>query len=138
MLTSVTDFIKDEIREHGFKLARISLVAITAGVLVWQAFGLWLPTPPGSPVKSASKPVDYQVDTIKAANLFGPAPDSDSLASSLNLPETTLQLTLRGVFTAPVQTKASAIIESANQDSDYYRVNASLPGGARLLEVHAD
>lgn len=52
--------------------------------------------------------------------------------------ETTLQLKLKGVFTAEQDSESGAIVEEVGKSADYYRVGASLPGGAVLEQVFPD
>jgi general secretion pathway protein C len=52
--------------------------------------------------------------------------------------ETTLQLKLKGVFTAEQDSESGAIVEEVGKSADYYRVGANLPGGAVLEQVFPD
>lgn len=54
------------------------------------------------------------------------------------LPETRLNLVLRGVYASENPRTAGAIISEPNGKQGFYRVGARLPGGAVLKEVHAD
>ena len=54
------------------------------------------------------------------------------------VPETKLNLKLRGVFASVDQEAARAIIADSRGDEDSYRIGAELPGGARLNEIYAD
>lgn len=69
---------------------------------------------------------------IGDAHLFGRA------AGAGSLPETSLQLTLRAVFTATDPQAASAVIEAADGKAQVIRVGNSVSGGAVLKEVHAN
>lgn len=54
------------------------------------------------------------------------------------VPETKLNLKLRGVFSSKDKNAARAIIADSRGDEDSYRIGASLPGGATLSEIHPD
>ncbi len=54
------------------------------------------------------------------------------------VPETRLNLKLRGVFASVDDNAARAIIADSRGDEDSYRLGAELPGGAILNEIHAD
>lgn len=54
------------------------------------------------------------------------------------MPETKLNLTLRGVIAAEDPADSGAIIAAANREERYYPIDAELPGGAVLKEVYAD
>jgi len=62
----------------------------------------------------------------------GPAPSVDSL------PETQLNLTLSGVVASGSVTGGGAIIAAPGGVEAFYTINAQLPGGAMLKEVHPD
>ncbi|WP_228735923.1 type II secretion system protein N [Marinobacter sp. LV10MA510-1] len=53
-----------------------------------------------------------------------------------NLPETNLQLTLRGVLAATGDFAGSALIEDERNNTDAYLVGDTLPGNAILRSVH--
>ena len=54
------------------------------------------------------------------------------------VPETKLNLKLRGVFASKDKNAARAIIADARGDEDSYKIGSQLPGGATLSEIHAD
>jgi general secretion pathway protein C len=62
----------------------------------------------------------------------GPAPSVDTL------PETQLNLTLSGVVASGSVTGGGAIIAAPGGVEAFYAINAQLPGGAMLKEVHPD
>lgn len=53
-----------------------------------------------------------------------------------NLPETNLQLVLRGVMAGDTERRDSALVEGPNGETEVYRVGGSLPGNALLRKVH--
>lgn len=54
------------------------------------------------------------------------------------LPETRLNLSLRGVVSSDAGRTGGAIIDAGNGQEVYYPVGSSLPGGAHLKSVHKD
>lgn len=69
-------------------------------------------------------------EQISAADLFGHA------ANQNNLPETSLQLTLRAVFAASDPHLASAVIETSDGRAQVIKAGGSIGGDAVLQEVH--
>ena len=89
-----------------------------------------------TPVSAPSSPgASYNASDITRYALFGTTPVPNNLE---NLPQTRLQLTLRGAFTAVDPANASAIIEGPDQKSRSFRVNGRVYGGATLHAVYAD
>ncbi|MGD8572687.1 MAG: type II secretion system protein GspC, partial [Gammaproteobacteria bacterium] len=54
------------------------------------------------------------------------------------VPETKLNLKLRGVFASPDNNQARAIIADARGNEDSYRIGGEVPGGAILNEIYSD
>jgi type II secretory pathway component PulC len=52
------------------------------------------------------------------------------------LPETKLELILRGAFTAQIESNAGAIIEDDKKKSQHYAIGDTLPGNAVLKSIH--
>ncbi len=72
-------------------------------------------------------------------HLFGTKPtQAVQQATPESLPETRLNLTLRGVVAAVGGEGGGAIIAAPNRDESFYAVAAQLPGGAVLKEVYPD
>jgi general secretion pathway protein C len=74
---------------------------------------------------------------VGQAQLFG-APGKGPAVDSDELPSTQLQWVLQGVFTGTSPENGSAIILAGDQNAQLYRAKQPLPGGAELVEVHAD
>jgi type II secretory pathway component PulC len=100
---------------------------------------------------SPAEPPAIPMAEVASINLFGqfqevvePAPEPAPVL--VNLPETTLQLTLNGAFTHSDDGKSSAIISAMENRSEYegaagghyYFINDVLPGNAVLYAVHKD
>ena len=80
-----------------------------------------------------------------AAPVFNPARVADlhlfgmpTGNTEVNAPETTLNLTLRGIVAATPDTKESLAIITANGNGQMYAVGAQLPGGAVLQSIYPD
>jgi type II secretory pathway component PulC len=114
----------------------ICILAFAAliGIELWSAAAAQL-TPADSQPRAATNPQRDQsgVDQITAADLFGHATNQNA-----NLPETTLQLTLRAVFAASDPHAASAVIEASDGHAQMVKVGAGVGGAATLQEVYAN
>lgn len=60
---------------------------------------------------------------------------AESVERAETLPETNLQLMLRGVMAGDTDQRDSALVEGPNGETDVYRVGDALPGNASLREV---
>jgi len=78
---------------------------------------------------------------ISGFNLFGRFEPKKEVVEPVRpavVPETKLNLKLRGVFASKDSNAARAIIADSRGDEDSYRIGSELPGGARLSEIHPD
>lgn len=120
---------------------RVGLVAVVAYVSA-QAFWFFSAGPEPLPLSvepaasATTDPVD--VDALRAMNLFGEPATIEAAPANEVLQETRLSLVLVGVFVADEAEASSALIARSGQQPDLYSVGDQLPGGATLLEVHAD
>jgi general secretion pathway protein C len=78
------------------------------------------------------------LDGIKAARFFGSAVGEPTAAASAAPPVSTQGLTLVGVLAESDPRTGRAIIGESGATARVYAVGATLPGGSRLAEVHAD
>lgn len=80
-----------------------------------------------------------RVDTgpITERNFFGLAEAEPSIDVE-ELPETKLELVLRGAFAAGDSNEAGAIIEDDRKVANHYAIGDELPGDAQLKAVYAD
>jgi general secretion pathway protein C len=118
----------------------IILLAFTA----WQVLGVWQKESAGgdfvTALSTGAAAVQRQVPQtpLSSFELFGSsqinAPDVQQ--NTDNLPETNLQLTLRGVLAANGDFAGSALIEDERSNTDAYLVGDTLPGNATLRSVH--
>lgn len=118
----------------------VGLCALLMAVLVGtEASGLIkalrAPAPLSQTVGNSASTSGDHVGRIAGANLFGTAPVS---AGNGSLPETQLQLTLRGVFTAEDPALASAIIETADGKMQIVKSGGGLGNDATLHTVYAN
>lgn len=71
-------------------------------------------------------------------HLFGEAASEAPALMPEELPETSLQLTLRGVIASPSERLARAIVADAGAKENFYKIGDTLPGNATLREIHGD
>ena len=78
---------------------------------------------------------------ISNLNLFGKYEEKKVItkpSEPIVVPETRLNLKLRGVFASKDKNAARAIIADSRGDEDSYRIGSELPGGAILNEIYPD
>ncbi len=126
-----------------FSPVGIALAAIAA--VAYQLYGglvshSYQPVVQQQPPVAVTKPQPaYQVATITDRHLFGQLSEQfGSQPQQQNLPETQLQLVLRGAFTANDTGQGAAIIESMDQEARSYRVGQPVAGGVKLHAVYND
>lgn len=75
---------------------------------------------------------------LEELTFFGKPGDNAApkVTETEDLPETNLQLVLRGVMAGDSERRDSALVEGPNGETEVYRVSASLPGDAVLRKVH--
>ena len=119
-------------------LCALILLALIASEL-WTTFHAVFYRPAITPPAGTPSPDQNtnQVEQITAADLFGhstaPEPSKEQ-----QLPETSAQLTLRGVFTATDPGQASAIIETSDGHAQVVKTGASVAPDTVLREVHSN
>jgi len=130
--------------KHLITAASLALAVLLLASTVWQAWGVWQQESVEDGVIAAvnkgSAPTQKQIPQISLSNLqlFGNTQSDDSgvQQSTENLPETNLQLTLRGVLAADGDFSGSALIEDDRNKTDAYLVGDTLPGNATLRSVY--
>jgi general secretion pathway protein C len=130
--------------KHLITAAALALAVIMLVSTAWQAWGVWqqesaegdVIAAVGAGSSSAQGPVPQIA--LFSLQLFGNTQASDLGAqqSTDNLPETNLQLTLRGVLAATDDFAGSALIEDDRNNTNAYLVGDTLPGNATLRSVH--
>lgn len=81
---------------------------------------------------------DYSVQDIVRWHIFGKDEPVQVAPRPEVMPETTLNLTLRGVFASADEGVARAIIADPSGNENFYGVGSQLPGNATLTEIHPD
>lgn len=126
-------------------MATILVALAMVGSLTWQAYQLWygdgLRVVPEQSVPAAQRqqPIPATPDVnLAEVSLFGQpgAQTEPEAADTENLPETNLQLTLRGVLAADGEQPASALVEDSRGQTEAYAIGEELPGNATLRSVH--
>ncbi len=120
------------------------LAAISAAFLItlWSAVSLlnalfYDPDLNLSTYSHVQSTAAVNTNEIGERNFFGYA-DAEPNIEIDNLPETKLELTLRGAFTALNNDAAGAIIEDDKKQAEYYSIGDTLLGDATLKAVYAD
>ena len=130
------------------RIATLALCAVIGLQLAWIVAGLFggrdLPGPDGSASGDADRSSSAAADAgqatvarIAAARLFGDAAPA-AAAGTGPAPPTSLGLVLVGVFAREDPEGGRAIIGESAAAARLHAVGATLPGGARLLEVYGD
>jgi len=128
-------------------LALIALFCYQLAIITWRV----TPQPdlPSAPAAQFSEnsggggtTVAQPASSWDIANwhLFGKAPAPGAVATPVPvaLPETRLNLVLRGLVAAATPQEGGAIIAADNRTENYYAAGAALPGGATLESIHTD
>lgn len=113
----------------------LTMVLLAAIVQWWWRFQL--PPLPSELVVSkapAAAPPALALEKLADLHLFGQNIQQDINA----LPETSLKLELKGIYSDPNQKMGSAIIAVPGEADKVYLIGDTLPGGATLLEIHED
>ena len=129
----------------------VFLIADKMASLTWQVLPLKKSAPvPVSSVSTASSVKNTQFiqknegAQIADWHLFGvvpktpPKPVVVQPVAPQEAPDTTLNLSLKGVVASRDMLSAWAIIADRSGNEDTYGINANLPGGAILKEIYAD
>lgn len=129
---------REDLIDLAVRAGVVGAVLLLALALV-QALWLWLAPPPPLPALSTElggvRPPDAPTIPLADYHLFGSG--LRPAATNSQAPTTTLDLVLKGTFTAAIASQARALIaDPAGEGS--YTPGMFLPGGARLESVHAD
>lgn len=130
--------------KHRIGAATVVLALLLLASIAWQAWLIWQQESAGdgvaSAVNSGVAPAQRQTPSSELSNfqLFGntQANALEDQQNTLNLPETNLQLVLRGVLAADGDFRGSALVEDNRNNTDAYLVGDALPGNATLRSVH--
>ncbi len=144
-LTSLPEAQLERINHLASRLVLALLVvalAHTAARITWELVApapkepLALPGPTPPSTATATRPADHAARIVNA-HLFGVVQSRPQIVQPASVPETRLNLTLRGVLAAPGE-QAIALIASGSGPESVYQVGDRLPGGAVLKEVLPD
>lgn len=141
-------FFLDAVQRRIIILVQVALVlmlAATLAQLTWKLIPLparSLAPPPvafgGAAARGDRGPGTGATWDIARWHLFGEKPVGREIPAVESLPETQLNLTLSGVVASGGATGGGAIIAAPGGSEAFYAINAQLPGGAILKEVHPD
>lgn len=127
-------------------LVHVLLILMLCYSLAQLTWRLWpepqlpalLPTP-GQSVAVAGGPSDSGLARqIPQWHLFGEVAREVVAPKPVDLPETNLKLTLRGLIASTDPREARAIVADASGKENFYRIGDQLPGNAELDEIHVD
>lgn len=108
------------------------------GIEIYQAARFAPTVKTVTAIKSSDDTSDYNGTEITDRNLFGDAPANRDQLRQSNLPITSLDVTLRGVFTSSDPRLASAIIQGPDGATRSFKANAQVFGNTRLHAVFND
>ena len=137
-----------------WQAASLDYLPVVAGLLLALGVGhslaqltwsLWsapryadqVPPAPPNGASPAAAPAQA-LPELSALHLFGKFEPPKAPVTPAEMPVTPLNLSLRGVVAADNPVTALAIIADQGGKEDYYAINAELPGGAKLKEIHSD
>lgn len=124
-------------------LTLVTLLAYSLAGVTWQALPAPSQPPPhpppgwaGIPAQSASLPGAASARRIADWHLFGNAHEAQGdVPPQETLPETKLNLVLRGVLAINDKRRAQAIIAQPSGQEQAYGIGDTLPGGAILQQI---
>jgi len=111
------------------------LLLALAGWELWTAFDASFSTPAAAPQAATPSQNTDRIGQITGADLFGRT-SAPATANAQQLPETSAQLVLRGVFNANDPQQGSAIIESSDGHAQVVKTGASVAPDTVLREVY--
>ena len=110
----------------------IAVAVVLVGWEIWSAVSAQIEEPAAPHARATSASGDAaNADQIAAAELFG-----HNASQNANLPQTTLQVTLRAIFAASDPKAASAVIESNDGRTQVIKVGGTVDGSTTLQAVH--
>ena len=90
-------------------------------------------------ISNAKQSQQQAFRNLSSAHLFGTAETKTAAVSTDKLPETKLNLVLKGVLAAGTTALASAIIaQGKNGKEEIYGIGDKIPGGITLKEIHPE
>lgn len=139
-------FFTDTVQRRTILIVQLLLLALLAATLAGLTWRLLadgeaqvaappLPRPAAAPAQGGAGGRNWN---IAQWHLFGAKPQQASAQPVEALPETRLNLVLRGVIASGNDEGSGAIIGAPNGVEAFYPLKASLPGGAVLRDVFPD
>lgn len=124
-------------------LTALLVIAVAASLaqLTWRLVPAppLAPAPPAATKAAAGMAAAPRLASLAALHLFGaPQAAPPAAAAQIDAPETSLNLTLRGLFATDRKEASFAIIAEGRGTELPYRVGSSLPGGAVVHDILAD
>lgn len=119
-------------------LLAYALAAMTWTILPQPVQDLQAPIPTENVTVSPSTQRHYSADDIVRWHLFGKEQVQAETTVPAVIPETTLNLVLRGVIASEDHDIARAIVAEPSGNEGFYAIGALLPGNAELKEIHPD
>lgn len=111
-------------------------IVLGAAVIQWW-WRFQIPPMPADlvPSQPVEKPLEaLPLNKLTELHLFG-----QNLEQNMgDLPETTLQLDLKGIYSDPNEEMGSAIIAVPGKQDHVYLIGDTVPGGAVLLDIYED
>lgn len=89
-------------------------------------------------MSSGSASASGLAQQIPKWHLFGEVRQEVAAPEPVDLPETNLKLTLRGLIASTDPDEARAIVADPSGKENFYRIGDKLPGNAELDEIHVD
>lgn len=121
-----------------------ALLVVALGVTLARTTWLVVPIAPGPtapppPLATGTANETPRLTAVAARHLFGEAVQPAAApGAGANAPDTTLNLTLHGLFAAKRKETAFAIIAQPNGDEQPYRIGDAVPGGAKVQDILDD
>lgn len=126
----------------GVQVVLVLALAYAAAQFTWQ---LLPPTPPleaptsSTPSERTQAAAPKAISRLPEMHLFGRAQQQAiETPQQVDLPETQLRLTLRGLIASTEPSEARAIVADPSGKENFYKIGDRLPGGAELTEIHPD
>ena len=138
-MDSLTTFVSQN-QKHlttAITIALVILMAVTsANSFLFFFTDLNRAEPTISPTQTANTR-RVSIDTSQIRNLFGNFQATETVVVDQNVPETTLNLELQGIFTADNPDESTAIVAQRGQTGQLFGIGDRLPGNATLEAVFA-
>jgi general secretion pathway protein C len=136
-LDSLTSFFNQN-QKHLITAITFALVVLMAKTSAYSFLFFYVDLNRTEPTINPSTSTNTRrvaVDTSQIRNLFGNFQATETVVVDQNVPETTLNLELQGIFTADDPEDSTAIVAQRGQSGQLFRIGDRLPGNATLEAV---